>query len=861
MAILIDKINDLKLSRRNFLKASAAATASLSLAGCSNTLAKTETAANLQHQEEKWITGGCIYDCGCRCLNKVLVRDGVVIRQKTDDLDPDSPDFFQHRACNRGRALRKHMLAADKLKYPMKRKNWEPGGGKKELRGRDEWVRISWDEALDILASELKNVKEKYGNRSILSTNREVSNVIKAFGGHVTGWGTTSFGSWSSSAPPVGYIYYNPDPVNDRFDMRNCETVIMVGANPAWSSPGSAMYHSYLQVKKAGAKFIIIDPIYTDSTAALDAEWIPVRPSTDTALFLGVAYALITEDNPVMNPLIDWDFLKRCTIGFDAESVPEGADPRENFKDYILGTYDNQPKSPEWASEICGVEPNKIRYLARELRKDKKVAFLCTWSAARTNNSDSWPQLFITIGAMTGHIGKSGHMTGDSGHRCGGNGGLFHWTVGATGLPSVKNPVDDTINTSEIWQCILNGKYKFSGTRDTYLEPVERDIDIRAIIHTGSNALQTWPNVMKGIEVHRKVDFVAAVALFPILNAQYADLVLPATTIWENIGDIGTWGTKEAVIVATRVYEPLYEAKSDRWIAIELMKRLGIEEAKLFPISEEQVFFNQIAGATVQVEQKKFVPLVTITEADLAEWGVKGKPQQGKIAFKEFLEKGIYKVKRTPGDDLGNIALKEFVDDPDTNRLSSESGKLEIHCRKLAENINRRAYSTIRPIPTWTPVLEGYQDSFSDWGNKVKGEYPYQVVQVHHLSKGHTNFANNPWLREAWDNPMYMNAKDAADNGIMDGDSILVSSKYGKVLRTAHVTERLMPGVMAIHHGCWSDIDEATGIDMGGSENTLLGAPPTGVGLNAYNSCLVKIEKWTEKSFVIDKEKPLKILI
>lgn len=854
MAGLLSRITDLSLNRRDFIKASSAAIGSLSLVGCGSNILNVADAAT--ESEEKWITAGCIYDCGSRCLNKVLVKDGIVIRQKTDDLDPDSPDFFQHRACNRGRALRKHMLAADKLKYPMKRKNWEPGGGKKELRGKDEWVRISWDEALDILASELKNVKEKYGNRAILSTNREVSNVIKAFGGHVTGWGTTSFGAWGSTAPQVGYIYYNPDPVNDRFDMRNCETVILFGGNPAWSSPASALYHSYLQVKKAGAKFIIIDPIYTDTSAALDAEWIPIRPSTDGAMLLGIAHTLITEDDPVTNPLIDWNFLKRYTIGFDAESVPEGADPKENFKDYVLGTYDGQPKTPEWASEICGVEPNKIRYLARELRKDKKVALLTTWASARTNNADNLPQLFITIGAMTGHIGKSGHMTGDSAHRCGGNGGPFHWTVGGTGLPNPKNPVDDAICTSEIWQRILDGKYIYTGGKDAYLPPEERDLNIRAIIHTGSNALQTWPNVMKGIEVHRKVDFVATVALFPTLTAQYADLVLPATTIWERIGDIGTWGTKEAVIVSSQVMEPLYEAKSDRWIAEELMKRLGLDVKELFPISEKQVYFNQIAGATVQVDQKTYVPLVTITEADLAEWGVEGQPQQGKIGLKEFIERGIYKVKRTAGDNLGNIALKEFIDDPEANPVGSDSGKIEIHCKKLADNINRRGFSKIRPIPTWIPVVDGYQDSFTDWDKKIKGEYPYQVVQVHHLSKAHTNFANNPWLLEAWDNPIYMNTKDAAANGVSDGDPVVVSSKYGKVLRRAHVTERIMPGVMAIHHGCWTQIDEATGIDIGGGENTLLGAPPTGVGLNGYNSCLVKIEKWTG-NFVPDVNRPL----
>ena len=76
------------------------------------------------------------------------------------------------------------------------------------------------------------------------------------------------------------------------------------------------------------------------------------------------------------NPLVKWDFLNKYTIGFDADHMPEGADPKDNLKDYILGTYDGQPKTPEWASEICGVEPSKIRELAREIGGTERVALL-----------------------------------------------------------------------------------------------------------------------------------------------------------------------------------------------------------------------------------------------------------------------------------------------------------------------------------------------------------------------------------------------------------------------------------------------------------------------------------------------------
>src|SRR5690606_1818555 len=111
-----------------------------------------------------------------------------------------------------------------------------------------------------------------------------------------------------------------------------------------------------------------------------------------------------------------WDFLNRCTVGFDAEHMPPGADPKDNFKDYVLGTYDGTPKTPEWASEICGVDPDRIRALAREIGSTKRVALLTAWAPARIHNGDSWPQMFMTLGCMTGHIGQPGRMTGVSCH-------------------------------------------------------------------------------------------------------------------------------------------------------------------------------------------------------------------------------------------------------------------------------------------------------------------------------------------------------------------------------------------------------------------------------------------------------------
>lgn len=879
MSRLLDKINDKKISRRNFLKATAAGTASLALAGCGSGLTSVGENVNALGEEQgEWISAACWHNCGGRCLNKALVVDGVVIRQKTDDTHEDSPDYPQQRGCLRGRSQRQQVFGADRLKYPMKRKHWQPGGGDKSLRGRDEWERISWDEALTYIADELQRVKKDYGNRSILhiggwsSRITDISRTMGLFGGYCEYWNTNSFGSWAMTPKTIGFLQLGvwDQTVNDRFDLRNCETIIMLSMNPAWSAMGSSSWH-YLQAKKAGAKFIGIDPFYNESYSLLGAEWVPVRPSTDSALLLAIAYVLITKDHPIANPLIDWEFLNKYCLGFDAEHMPEGEDPQGNFKDYVLGTYDGVPKTPAWASEICGVDKVQIEKLALEFRKDKKVAFLCGMASARTTNSDNLPQLMMTIGAMTGHMGKSGHMTGSTMHATSGNGGPALVCAGSNGLPGIANPVDDSINAGQVWDAILNGKYNFTGSGDftsaaQYKPGQERDIDIHIIYHSGGATLQTSDGMTKGIEAHRKVDLVVSHSQFVTTNSKYADIVLPVTTEWEKFGGFSGGslvhsGNREMLIMYSQITEPLFEAKSDQWIANELAKKLGINEKEAFPFDEKQQFFNALASATVVNEDGKiYGPLVTITEADISEMGVTGKPQTGKITYREFKEKGVYQVKRSQGDNYGYIAYEDFVKDPGKNPLTSESGKLEIYSRQLAKTVNDMGFSKIQPIPSYIPPVNGYEDTFQDWGSKVKGEYPYQVINPHYLRRSHSVFDNVKWLQEAWPNPVFLNTKDAQANGISDGDTVLLTSPYGQILRNACLTERVRPGVVALPHGAWVDMDEKTGIDRGGADNILSGQVPTGQGVSGFNTGVARIEKYTPAKLIPDVEKPARIV-
>ena len=198
-------------SRRNFLKKAGIISAGITIFPSSYSKSMSlpyqlsyGVRRRITPADGSWVPVVCWHDCGGRCALKALVVDKKVIRLKTDDTHIDSPDFPQQRACVRGRSQRMQVFAPDRLKYPIRRKNWEPGGGDKSLRGKDEWVRISWDEALDLVANELKRTKEQYGNESIYCRGGEIKRTINLFGGCVDSWMTDSFGSWMGSGKRIG---------------------------------------------------------------------------------------------------------------------------------------------------------------------------------------------------------------------------------------------------------------------------------------------------------------------------------------------------------------------------------------------------------------------------------------------------------------------------------------------------------------------------------------------------------------------------------------------------------------------------------------------------------------------------------
>lgn len=145
-----------------------------------------------------------------------------------------------------------------------------------------------------------------------------------------------------------------------------------------------------------------------------------------------------------------------------------------------------------------------------------------------------------------------------------------------------------------------------------------------------------------------------------------------------------------------------------------------------------------------------------------------------------------------------------------------------------------------KAIPTYIPQQEGYEAT-------LQGEFPFQIYTPHYLRRSHSTLDNVQWLREAWENPVFINAADAKKQGIEVGDTVLITSPHGKTLRQAALTNRVMPGVIALPHGAWVNLDEETGIDKAGSDNVLTGQIQSGQGVSGWNTGICKIEKYKEE--------------
>ena len=920
---------DKSLKRRDFLKgtaAAAAATAAFGLSGCSTGTAQdagsdgahvVASDTSILADAGEWMPIHCHQNCNQMCLNMGYVVDGVVVRQKTDDAREDSFDCPQQRGCLRGRSLRQQVYNADRIKYPMKRKSWQPGGGENahgELRGKDEWERIGWDEALDLVVGELKRVYAEYGQDAVICNGwrrAPGSAMFPVIGGAVYDTETESFGCWAFQTEALGLYSWGDHPDimmgPDKYDLPNADTIVLYGCNPAWAQHSSMYWLN--NAKESGTGFVYVGPSYNVTAAQLGARWIRVRPGTDTAFLLAVIYEMIRLDGE-RGDIIDWDFVNERTVGFTPETMPEDATTDENYRDYILGAYDGTPKTPEWASEICGTPVEDITWYAELAAKDNKVIFFHSYAASRYLGAENLPQAFMTVSALGGHYGKSGHGSaaiytwdaGDSGYRLIQHaGGEYAYIDNLVGSPGATGP-NRCIEGNSWWSSLAEGKYlstsegpydlgsgddptKLRANTPTYHAAREMPVNPRLMFATCSNFMQTRGNLPTAIEVMRAADTCISLEIKYSLTASFADIILPVATHWEG-NDDESWGElcwpspfgdgngqkqrKDALLAWRPLVKPMYEAREEKRICRDIVERMGFDADDAYPKSNYDQWLGYFLGMRELSEDlSRWEPVITWTADDNRKHHANYPEQQGKISFDQFMADGSYVVRRSPDDRRNYIGYRDdklrigengevVVADTAWPR-PSRSGKLEIYCQFKADNVNRTGLNSepIKPYANYFVPNRGYQDTFADWDAKVKGAYPLQAYTPHYMRRAHTCYDNMTWTQEAFRNPVFMNAQDAEERGIEAGDTVVCYNDFGRMLRIAQPLQGMMPGTVGIPHGVRSLFDESDPagiVDRGGSEQMLSDGQQSNYfpQVDGYNSLLIEIEKYDGEALVED---------
>ena len=776
-------------------------------------------------------------------------------------------------------AERMRIYSENRIKYPYRRKTFDPRGERHpEMRGKDEYIRISWDEALDTVSEEMKRIRKTYGPAAITAMTSSHHN-----------WGLLHYkmGPFGRFFNMLGYtqLFDNPDSwegwlwgavhawgyfwklgISDNYGMleealRNTEQVVFWSVDPNTSAGGyngqdSVRYRHWL--RELGITRIFIDPFCNHTAAHIGEKWLAPRPGTDAALAEAIAYVWITEGT------YDKWFVENRTFGF------------EEFKKHILGEDDGVPRTPGWAAGICDIPAHTITVLAREWAAKKTMlatgAIYGVGGACRSAYATEWARLMVLLISMQG-LGRPGvNIWGGASmgaprnyaFKMPGYGSAGWDTFGQVANKTAENSVSQKAYRLLLPEAILNPPISWIGEGFcgksieqqfipyTCPEPGPNGSEIKMIHRHGGSFISTMTETNRWVRMYQspKLEFVVMQDCHWQSETRFADIVLPASTNFEH-ADISDWaspggygqddtGSNHRVIIyQKKCIEPLWESKPDWEIYKSLAKRLGFLEEYTEGNSEEDWI-------------KKVFNISSLPDY---------------IGYEEFKKKGYFVVplpeeykptisnrwyyEGRPCDSPYNMNPRKGTDE--AHELATYSGKIEFVSQSLTKfdpNDEERP-----PMPRYIPSWEGHETK------ELTVRYPLQMITPHVRFSYHTQHDNqNPWLSDipqhrvkkdgyAWW-PIRICPSDAEARDIRHNDIVKVYNDRGAVLCIAQVTERIRPGtVHSYQAGAKYDPLEpgkAGSIDRGGCMNLL--TPSRMVSKNApgmaNHSCLVEVCKW-----------------
>lgn len=778
---------------------------------------------------------GC-WDSACvlRCHEK----DGKIIAIEPDDsVNKNSSredcgweniwkGNVQMRPCAMGHAWKQELYGETRLLHPMKRI------GKKGA-GNGYFVPISWEEALDTIASKMIEIKEKYGPYGIFHSQYP---SFEKNGFPLAPWWEAGFGAWgehSCSGHAAGEMFHigvnmpmcakglaDNLPGFEASDIFNSKLFVMWGMDPvvAWFGPTSY----YMQLAhEYGCKTIVIDPRYTQSAELLADQWIPIRPGTDLAMMLAVAQVLYEED------LYDHEFVEKWV-------EPEGF---EEWRAYVMGEgEDGLKKTPEWAAPICAVPAETIREFARLYGTTKPVHLQYFYSCAKRHLGDYSAGAAMLLQAMTGNIACAGGC--ETGACLPTPGRIptphadFQRDMGGYTVPVLfnNNCLTEILATQkDYWEGRIS-EHDFrmhigSPSDDAPLPNIQMIIFENNYANNHSNVNKRFAGMADtefnwGFQWHMNQP-----------TAELCDIILPAP-VWQFEGMdeymyghqrfvSGPNGMRNYFTFCARGAEMPGEVRSKEWVWTQIANRLGVGEKynpRMYNVAWEDWVDTQEAIYKEAVEQ-------WASNDTLMAW----LGYDHNITWEELNENPVVRTEI----DVPFYPFKNVMERGDSPFMTP-SGKIEFSSSyvKTHDLSKTRWRGEYEPMPVWKPsycdadISVASNDGF--YNPKVK-KYPLSMVSPVSIYRQHSSNDNNPMLREdCYRHAVWISGVDAQARGIKDGDLCRVYSDRGETLLSAYVTNRMTPGTAAVHHGAWFQTDgrpaemNKFGQDLRGTPNILL---------------------------------------
>jgi biotin/methionine sulfoxide reductase len=704
--------------------------------------------------------------------------------------------------------------AACRIDRPYIRRGWLEGKRRGHLRGGDPFVPVSWDRVTRLLAEEVRRTRAEHGDAAIYGGSYGWSSAgrlhhartqLHRFLGQGGGFtsSTTAY-SYATGQTLLPHILGTTEVLLGRVTdwaaiRRHAKLMLCFGGLAAKNgivNSGGGGRHDYLPLMRAaaaaGVRLVNISPFRGDTEEDLDAEWVPIRPGSDTAMMLAMAHTLVEAGRE------DRAFLASHCVGWD------------KLRAYVIGEADGVAKTPEWASAITHVPADTIRRLALECA-EKPTMLTAAWSLQRADYGEQPYWMLTALAGMLGTVGKPG-LGVAFGYGSTNGVGAPRRPLPAVSGPGVRNaglhiPVARITEMLERPGEVL----QYNGQEITLP-------DIRMVWWAGGNPFHHHQDLARLQRAWAHAETVVIQEPWWTAVARHADIVLPATTTLER-NDIASSSRDRYVRAMHQAIPPIAQARNDMDILADLADELGYRDR----FTEQR---NEEAWLRHLYDRWRRVCATQGFEAP---------------DFDTFWEEGHVEVPPIePGEEYTQFA--EFHADPEEHPLDTPSGKVEL----FSETIASFDYDDCPGHPVWIKPREwlGAAEKTAEHPLHLLSFQP--ATRLHgQLDPGRVAAADKIRGRE----PVLMHPEDAAARGLQGGDIVRIFNRRGACLAGVRLDGGLLRGVVSMATGAWYDParpGDPDSLCIHGNPNVLtadIGTSRLGQGPSAQ-SCLVEIERW-----------------